>query len=300
MINVRPAIYRTVMVRSTIARPQTLRSTIARPQTVRPAIACLALACLVLAAGCSPDEPRADTLAALFADDLEVVDLTHPVSANAPYWPGPARSPFTHDTIARHPDGAPSMAAYAVPEHFGTHFDAPVHGGMGQPSVDVVPVTELFGPAVVIDVTAQAANDPDYALTADDVRAWESEHGRIPGGAIVLMRSGWSSRWTAGAAYYNRDEAGRLHFPGFAVDAATMLVNERDIAGIGVDTGSVDPGNADGYPVHGIVNGSGRYHLENLADLGRLPASGAYLIVAPVKIEGGSGGQVRVFAVLPA
>ena len=190
------------------------------------------------------------------------------------------------------------MAAYAVPEHFGTHFDAPVHGGMGLPSVDLVPTSELFGPAVVIDVQDQARANEDYAVTADDVLAWEAEHGPIPAGSIVLMRSGWAERWTQGGAYYNRDDEGTLHFPGFGPDAARLLVEERDIAGIGVDTGSVDPGGTRGFPTHGIVNGSGRFHLENLADLSQLPESGAYLIVAPIKIEGGSGGQVRVFAVV--
>jgi len=252
------------------------------------------------ASACSPtDEAPADTLATLFADGMTVVDLTHAVSADAPYWPGPDRSPFRHDTLSAHADGAPSMAAYSAPEHFGTHFDAPVHGGMGLASVDRVPTSELFGPAIVIDVTASAASDEDYAVTADDLRAWESEHGPIPSGAIVLMRSGWAARWEQGDPYYNRGEDGRLHFPGFGEDAARFLVEERDVAGIGVDTGSVDPGNARGFPAHGIVNGSGRYHLENLADLGSLPEAGAYLIVAPIKIEGGSGGQVRVFAVVP-
>ena len=247
-------------------------------------------------AGCSPaPEASVDTLAALFADEVTVVDLTHAVSADAPYWPGPPRSPFTHDTLSAHEDGAPRMASYAAPEHFGTHFDAPVHGGMGLASVDRVPTPELFGPAVVIDVTAQAGADEDYAVTVDDARAWEA----IPDGAIVLMRSGWPARWEQGAPYYNQGDDRRLHFPGFGEDAARYLVEECDIAGIGVDTGSVDPGNATGFATHGIVNGSGRFHLENLADLNALPQSGAYLIVAPIKIEGGSGEQVRVFAVVP-
>ena len=250
--------------------------------------------------GCAPTaEAPVDTLAALFADAVTVIDLTHAVSADAPYWPGPTESPFTHDTLGAHADGAPMMAAYAVPEHFGTHFDAPVHGGMGLASVDRVPTTELFGPAVVIDVTSQAAADEDYAITVEDVRAWEASYGPIPSGAIVLMRSGWAIRWEQGDLYYNRGEDGRLHFPGFGEDAARFLVEERDIAGIGADAGSVDPGNAAGLPAHGIVNGSGRFHLENLADLSGLPEAGAYLIVAPIKIEGGSGGQVRVFAVVP-
>ena len=136
-------------------------------------------------------------------------------------------------------------------------------------------------------------------MTRDDVVAWETRHGEIPRGAIVLMRSGWAERWSQGAPYYNEDADGGLHFPGFGAEAARFLVGERSIVGIGVDTGSVDPGNSDGFPVHGIVNGAGLYHLENLADLSGLPENGAYLIVAPIKIEGGSGGQVRVFGVIP-
>lgn len=261
----------------------------------------IALTLLLLgSSACRPDpQSGPDTLASLFFDEVTVLDLTHPVSAEAPFWPGPARSPFTHDTLSAHEDGAPRMAAYAVPEHFGTHFDAPVHGGMGLPSVDQVSPADLFGPAVVVDVTGPATADPDYALTAGDLLDWEATHGPIPDGAIVLMRSGWASRWDRGDAYYNVGDDGRLHFPGFGEDAARYLVDRRNVAGIGVDTGSVDPGNADGFPAHGIVNGSGRFHLENLADLTGLPESGAYLVVAPVKIEGGSGGQVRVFAVVP-
>lgn len=263
----------------------------------RPTALCLTAAAL---AACSPaPEAGPDRLELLFADGMTVVDLTHAISANAPYWPGPDESPFIHDTLRANTDGSPAMAAYAMPEHFGTHFDAPSHGGAGLPSVDDISASELFGPAVVVDVTERVATDTDYALSRADLEAWEAAHGPIPNRAIVLMRSGWPSRWNEDDAYYNQGDDGRLHFPGFAEDAARFLVTERDIAGIGVDTGSVDPGAADGFPVHGVVNGAGRFHLENLADLSALPESGAYLVVAPIKIEGGSGGQVRVFAVVP-
>ena len=253
----------------------------------------------VLSAACSA-EGDPDRLTRLFADDMVVVDLTYPVSPDAPFWPGPELSPFRHDTLSAHPDGSPSMAAYSVPEHFGTHFDAPVHGGAGLPSVDEVDVKELFGPAVVIDVSESAARDADYAATVPDAEAWERSHGQIPAGAIVLLRSGWGARWSQGDAYYNRGAEGRLHFPGFSPDLAAFLVEERNVAGIGIDTGSVDPGAADGFPAHSAVNGNGRFHLENLANLESVPDAGAYLIVAPIKIEGGSGGQVRVFAVVPS
>ena len=258
-----------------------------------------ALLSVGLLTACGDPAQQTDSLSALFQGDATIVDLTHALSADAPYWPGPDRSPFVHDTLRAHPDGSPSMAAFAVPEHFGTHFDAPVHGGEGLASVDEVDAGRLFGPAVVVDVTAQAARDADYAVTAADLLAWEAAHGPIPAGAIVVARTGWSSRWSQGDAYYNRGEDGRLHFPGFAEDAGRFLVNERDVAGIGIDTGSVDPGAASGFPVHGVVNGSGAFHLENLADLSALPEAGAFLVVAPIKIKGGSGGQVRVFAVLP-
>jgi kynurenine formamidase len=230
---------------------------------------------------------------------MTVIDLTHAVSAEAPFWPGPDMSPFSHDTLVANDDGSPRMAAYSVPEHFGTHFDAPVHGGAGLRSVDRIPTSDLFAPAVILDVTDEAEGSADYAVTLADVQEWETSHGAIPTGALVLMRSGWPTRWDQGAPYYNQDAEGQLHFPGFSAEAARFLVSERDIVGIGVDTGSVDPGNATAFPVHGIVNGSGLYHLENLADLSALPEAGAYLIVAPIKIEGGSGGQVRVFGVIP-
>lgn len=259
-----------------------------------------AMAVAACVASCVPSyEPGPDNLSRLFADEIAVLDLTHPVSADAPFWPGPERSPFRHDTLAAHPDGSPVMAAYAVPEHFGTHFDAPVHGGQGLPSVDLVDVRDLFGPAVVLDVATKAAADADYSATVADAERWEATHGIIPAGAIVLVRSGWGTRWSQGVSYYNPDGEGRLHFPGYSPELARFLAEERSVAGIGIDTGSVDPGAANGFPAHGIVNGSGGFHLENVANLEAVPEAGAYLIVAPIKIEGGSGGQVRIFAVVP-
>ena len=198
-------------------------------------------AALAAYSGCAAEPADAPSLDDFFANAVTFVDLTHSVSADAPWWPGPAVSPFVHDTLS-----------------------------------------------------AQ-----DYGLTTADLLGWEEEHGPIPPRAIVLMRSGWSDRWDGGDTYYNRGDDGRLHFPGFTPGAARFLVEQRDVTGIGVDTGSVDPGSADGFPVHGLVNGSGAFHLENLADLTALPPKGAWLIVAPIKIQGGSGGQVRVIAALP-
>ncbi len=251
--------------------------------------------------GCErPAEDIRDTVAQLFAGELEVVDLTHALSSTTPYWPSPNGNPFTHDTLRAHADGSPSMAAYSTPEHHGTHIDAPVHSAEGQPSVDRLTPDDLFGPAAVIDISAQSAADPDYIVTVGDVEAWELEHGRIASGAIVLLYTGWAEKYTDPVAYPNLDEEGTLHFPGFSAEVGELLVNEREIRGIGIDNLSIDPGAGPGFPVHGIVNGSGKFHLENVANLGLVPAVGAYLIVAPIKIEGGSGGQVRIFAVLPS
>ena len=257
---------------------------------------------LFVASCTSPDAELAepvDPLAQLFAGELTVVDMTHALSASMPHWPGPSTNPFVHDTLAAHESGAPMMAAISTPEHHGTHLDAPIHGGDGLPSVDALSAAQLFGPAVVVDVTEAVSADPDYAATAGDLAAWESRNGTIPEGAVVLLRTGWGARWPDQDRYMAVDEGGTLHFPGFSPEAARFLIEERSIRGIGADTPSVDPGAADGFPVHGIVNGSGRYQLENVANVDQLPESGAYLIVAPVKIEGGSGGPVRIFGVVP-
>ena len=260
----------------------------------------MAVAALSLASCGQLTGDRQDALARLVAGELEVVDLTHALSSATPYWPSPEGNPFKHDTLRAHPDGSPSMAAYSTPEHHGTHLDAPVHSAEGQPSVDQLTPADLFGPAAVIDISAQSAADPDYSVTVADVEAWEAEHGLIPSGAIVLLYTGWGEKYSDPVAYPNLDDEGRLHFPGFSAEVGELLVSGRDIRGIGIDNLSIDPGVGPGFPVHGIVNGAGKFHLENVANLDRLPPVGSYLIVAPIKIEGGSGGQVRIFAVLPS
>ncbi len=164
--------------------------------------------------------------------------------------------------------------------------------------VDQIPAQRLFGPAVVIDVRAETARDADYQLPASRVEDWEKRHGRIPEGAIVLLRTGWATRWPDAERYRNQDSQGRMHFPGFSSEAAELLI-ERRVSGLGCDTLSVDYGASQKFPVHRLALGAGLYHLENLADLSALPEAGAFLIVAPIKLEGGSGGPARVFAVLP-
>ena len=183
-------------------------------------------------------------------------------------------------------------------EHYGTHLDAPAHFPPGKATVDQILAKQLFGPAVVLDVRTEGAKDADYQLPAARVEDWEKRHGRIAAGAIVLLRTGWASRWPDAQKYRNQDPQGKMHFPGFSVDSAKLLI-ERKVSGLGCDTMSVDHGASADFAVHHLALGSGLYHLENLADLSALPETGAFLMVAPIKLEGGSGGPVRVFALLP-
>jgi kynurenine formamidase len=183
-------------------------------------------------------------------------------------------------------------------EHYGTHLDAPIHFPPGKTPVDQIPPKQFFGHAVVFDARAESAANADYELSAKRIHEWEERHGEIPKGAIPLLRTGWSSRWPDAKSYRNQDAAGCMHFPGFSVEAVERLI-EREIHGIGCDTMSVDCGASQDYAVHHLALGAGLYHLENLSDLSELPESGAFLVVAPIKLEDGSGGPVRVFALLP-
>ncbi len=261
-------------------------------------IATALLTVLTPIGACSEAPDTADRFEQLFSGELRVIDLTHALNMTGPHWPGQAGNPFVHEIRSAHPSGAASMASYSTPEHHGTHLDAPIHSADHQPTVDQLTSFDLFGPAAVIDVSAKCEDDPDYQLTVEDLLAWEGRHGPLPAGAIVLMYTGWSEKWDDFDAYKNQDAAGRMHFPGFGEAASRFLVDERVIRGIGIDTLSVDAATA-GMATHGTVNGSGKFHLENVADLHLLPELGAYLIVAPIKIEGGSGGQVRIFAAVP-
>ena len=187
-------------------------------------------------------------------------------------------------------------------EHGGTHMDAPIHFARGKRTSDAVPLASCIGPAVVIDVRPQAAADRDYRLSVDDIQRWEKDNGRIPAGAIVIMNSGWGAFWGNKLSYLGTDKPGdvaNLHFPGFSKEAAEFLVKQRDIAAIGVDTASIDYGPSTDFMVHRIINGADKPGFENLANLDRLPASGATLIALPMKITGGSGGPARIIAVLP-
>lgn len=253
----------------------------------------LAVAVLVLAARPAP---------ALDIDPAKVVDLTYGFGPETVYWPTARR--FALEVEAKGESGGHWYEAnnFCAAEHGGTHMDAPSHFARDGLSTERVPVTAGIGPLVRVDVSAQAARDPDYRLTVDDLRAWETAHGPIPRGAIVAMYSNWGARWPDAKRYLGTDVAGdtaHLHFPGFSKEAAEFLVRERTINAIAVDTPSIDHGPSQDFLVHQIINGANKPGFENLANLDRVPASGATLIALPIKIEGGSGGPTRVIALLP-
>jgi kynurenine formamidase len=241
---------------------------------------------------------------ALDLSGAEVVDLTYAFDDKTLYWPS-SPSTFEHKELAYGPTPGGyfySSYSFCSPEHGGTHLDAPIHFAAGRWTVDDIPLERLMGPAVVIDVSSNAAANPDYRLTADDVARWEGEHGRIPGGAIVLLRTGWGARYGDRKGYFGDDTPGRtdnLHFPSYGVDAARLLVNDRRVHALGVDTASIDYGPSTDFMVHQIANGANVSGLENVANLERLPATGASVIALPMKIGKGSGGPVRIVALLP-
>ena len=226
-----------------------------------------------------------------------VLDLSYAISDKLVPWPGDEKF-FEAKVNASIEKNGYFTRSFWMLEHYGTHLDAPAHFPPGRTTVDQIPAKQLFGPAVVIDVRAESGKDADYRLGAVRVEAWEKGHGRIPEQAIVLLRTGWASRWPDVRKYRNQDEKGKMHFPGFSAEAAKLVI-ERKASGLGCDTLSVDHGASSDYSVHHLALGAGLYQLENLADLSELPETGAFLIVAPIKLEGGSGGPVRVFALLP-
>jgi len=225
-----------------------------------------------------------------------VIDLSYAIGDKMVPWPGDAKA-FEAKTNATVEKEGYFTRSFWMLEHYGTHLDAPAHFPPGTTTVDKIAPEKFFGMAVVLDVAKQAERDPDYQLSAKDVFAWEQKHGSIPAASIVILRTGWAARWPDVARYRNQDANGKMHFPGYSVEAAQLLL-ERKASGLGCDTLSIDPGNSPDFPVHRLVLGAGVYQLENLADASGLPEAGAFLIAAPIKLEGGSGGAVRVFALL--
>jgi len=256
------------------------------------------------------------TLTALVADlaagRLAIVDLTQPLGPSTPVIGLPpifAPSPgLTIDVISQYDDKGPAWYwnTLHLGEHTGTHFDAPVHWITGKDlpdnACDTIPARRFVGPACVIDVERDVAANPDFLLTAARIEQWESAHGRIPPGAWVLLRTGWSRR-TDTKSFLNVSADGP-HSPGFDAAASRMLAEQRDILGVGVETIGTDAGQAatfdPPFPNHTIMHGAGKFGLASLCNLDRLPPTGAVVIAAPLRIVRGSGSPLRVLAIVPA
>jgi kynurenine formamidase len=239
----------------------------------------------------------------LLAAKSKIVDLTYNFDEQAIYWPNAQPFKWEKESWGESAGGFWYAAArYAASEHGGTHLDSPVHFGKGQNTMDAIPLSQLIGPAVVIDISSACAKNTDYLLSAADITSWERKHGAIPAGAIVLVHTGWGSRWPDKKQYLGSDTPGdttHLHFPGISREAATLLATKRKINGVGIDTASMDYGPSKDFITHQILNGANIYGLENVAHLEKLPATGATLIALPMKIKGGTGGPVRIIAILP-
>lgn len=240
-------------------------------------------------AACSTPAPTA-------AGQPRIVDLGHALAETDPSWTG--EKVFTRSTAAAFDKDGYAAGRVSTEEHFGTHVDAPAHFAVDGLTVDRIPADRLIHDAVVINVAAQAAKDEDYRLSRSDIDDFERAHGAIAEGAIVLVATGWDARWPDAARYMNvRD--GAKHFPGLSVEAATYLARDRKVGAIGIDTPSIDYGPSADFAAHKTTMPLGVFHIENMSGLTALPATGITVIVAPMKIAGGSGGPTRAFALLP-
>jgi kynurenine formamidase len=235
-------------------------------------------------------------------DVSKLVDLTYDLDDKTIYWPTAKPFEYQRESWGMSPGGYWYAAGrFAASEHLGTHLDSPIHFGRGQASTEQIPLSKLIGPVVVLDIAQACAANPDYLLSVADITKWEQANGAIPAGSIALVRTGWGRYWPDRKRYMGTDKPGdtaNLHFPGIARNAAQLLAL-RKIAGVGIDTASIDHGPSKDFTTHQILNGAGIYGLENVANLDKLPLRGATLIALPMKIRGGSGGPVRIVAVLP-
>ena len=233
------------------------------------------------------------------------LDLTWNFEESTVYWP--TNVTFKHDTVSygiNEKGYFYSSFKYSAEEHGGTHFDAPLHFAQGGRSIEQIHVEEMTGSAVVVDVVAQSEQSPDYLVSVEDFLRWEKSFGLIPEHSIVLLYTGFSEYWGDPLKYTGTLKSGaegveELHFPGLSPEAAEWLVKERKIKAVGIDTPSIDFGQSKDFQTHRVLCGNNVTAYENIAHLKQLPATGAYLVAAPMKIKGGSGSPLRLLAWVP-
>jgi len=261
--------------------------------TLSVAVFC-AVSFVAAACGSEAADPFAGTL----------VDLSHAYDEQTVYWP--TAEGFKLEKVA---DGVTPQGYYyaannfSAAEHGGTHLDAPVHFATGRNTADRVPLAQLMGAGVVVDVSEQCARDADYQVTTADFAAWEREHGRLPDRSILILRTGFGRRWPDRRSYMGTDERGPaavadLHFPGLHPDAARWLTTERAVKAVGLDTPSIDYGQSKLFESHRVLFEKDIPAFENLANLDQLPATGFHVVALPMKIKGGSGGPLRAVAIV--
>jgi kynurenine formamidase len=268
----------------------------------------MGVACLTLFLGCqaAPAENPTDTVRAVFSGtDAEWIDMTYVLDESTIFWP--TARPFELEVVSA---GVTDAGYYygannfCTAEHGGTHLDAPIHFSEGKQTAEQIPVERLVGPAIVLDASRAAAADPDYLIKVSDLEAWEAEHGAIPDGSILLLRTGWGAHWPDRSRYLGTTRTGpeavpELHFPGLDPAAASWLVENRNIDAIGIDTASIDYGQSTLFETHRILLAENIPAFENVASLDRLPETGSYVIGLPLKIRQGTGSPLRLLGVLP-
>ncbi len=254
---------------------------------MRQQLLVLALALLPLAAAQTPRT----------IEFTRIVDLSHVISTDIPLWPGDPAVEL--EPVAQFDTDGYYLRRFSIGEHSATHMNAPNSFHEDGVGIDAYSPESLVVPAVVIDVREQAAADPDHAVSLEDIAAWEAVHGPVPAGAVVIAYTGWQEKWTHPAAFFNEDAEGGMHFPGFAGESTAFLLAERSIAGVGIDTHGVDPGQDEEYATNTQVLAGNGIVLENLTNLDQLPATGATLVIGILRLYEGSGTPVSVLAFVP-
>ena len=253
----------------------------------------------VLLAGCAKQPDESPLLTGT------IIDLTHPFDESTIYWPTETGFALERVSYGMTPAGYFHAAnRFAAAEHGGTHLDAPIHFYEGRHTVDQIPLEQLIGPGIIVNVAEKCLEDRDYLVRVEDVEEWERRNGTIPDGAIVLLRTGFGRFWPDRTRYMGTAELGpeavaKLHFPGLHPDAAAWLAVERSIGAIGLDTPSIDHGPSIGFESHVRLFEHNIPALENVANLHELPETGFTVIALPMKIGGGSGGPTRIVAIVP-
>ena len=259
---------------------------------------------LIVLAGCQAPSGRPDYSAVFDGSGGRWIDLSYAFSEETIYWP--TEDGFRLDELAYgETEAGYFYRSYKIStaEHGGTHLDAPIHFFRGGMSTAQIPLDRLIAPVVVVDVSARAT--PDYRIEVADLEAWERAHGRIPDGAILLLRTGWGERWPDRLSYLGTEGTGpeavaELHFPGIHPDAARWITDQRNIAAVGIDTPSIDYGQSSGFEARVIIYGANIPGFENVANLHELPEEGAFVVALPMKVAGGSGGPLRIVAFVPS